>query len=487
MANGGSFLLALVVGFSGGILCRSFFIVGLPYILFSLLICTIFLVSWLRWRRHAYLLLALLCMMFALGIFRTSLVPTTPSSDLQSKEGQEVVLTGKITEIPDIRESSQRLTVQTEKEKVLAIAQLFPEISYGETVEVRGIVARPESFDTGGGRVFNYDKFLAKDGIFVLLNNAHVAKVDGRLTVRDHLFGFLTDVRTTFIEGLERALPEPHAGLASGMLVGGKQGLGKTLLDVFTVTGLVHIVVLSGYNIMIIAEAVMRSTSFLPRRGALVISFILVAAFVFAAGAGSAALRAGIMAGVALFARATGNTYNALRALAAAALLMLVVNPFLLAFDPGFQLSIIATLGLILGGPLIEQFISIIKPVLVREVLATTMAAQLFVLPLLLFQTGNLSLVTLPANILILPAVPIAMLLAFIAGCVALIAGSIGPYVGIPAYLVLTYVIAAAELLASLPFASVILPTFPFMLVVVVYTGIALGVYFLTRKNDVCE
>src|SRR5262249_27200281 len=158
-----------------------------------------------------------------------------------------------------------------------------------------------------------------------------------------------------------------------------------------------QIVVLSGYNVMIVAETVRRVFGFLPKSFSISLGALSVALFVLAAGAGSAALRAGVMALIALYARATGRTYDAFRALIAALALMLLWNPLLLAYDPGLELSALATVGLILGTSLIEPKLGWLRSAMLRDVVATTLAAQIAVLPLLLWQTGNLSLISVLA------------------------------------------------------------------------------------------
>jgi competence protein ComEC len=175
------------------------------------------------------------------------------------------------------------------------------------------------------------------------------------------------------------------------------------------------------------------------------------------------------MACLALFARSTHRTYAALRALLLVLLLMLAWNPLYLAFDPGFEFSFAATLGLILGAPILIPRLLWIKNPFLREIVATTVAAQVAVLPLLLWQTGNLSLVALPANILVMLVIPLAMALSFIAGLIGVIVPFIAPAVGIPAHLLLSYIVAVASYGAALPFAHVVLPAFPFALVVVLY------------------
>ncbi|MEK7080118.1 MAG: ComEC/Rec2 family competence protein, partial [Patescibacteria group bacterium] len=217
---------------------------------------------------------------------------------------------------------------------------------------------------------------------------------------------------------------------------------------------------MSGYNVMIVAEAVLKTARRLPKHIAASIAGVAILLFVLAAGGGASAVRAGLMAGVALFARATGRTYDALRALIAIFVLMLLLNPALLVSDTGFQFSFVAALGLILGTPLVEPRLMFIHNALLREVVATTIAAQVFVLPLLLYQTGNLSLVALPANILVLPTVPLAMLLSAIAGFVALLVPVAATIVGAPAFVVLWYITSMASWPAALPLAQVIIPQF---------------------------
>ena len=187
------------------------------------------------------------------------------------------------------------------------------------------------------------------------------------------------------------------------------------------------------------------------------------------------------MACIALFARASGRRYDALRALCFVLLILLLWNPLSLAYDPGFELSFVATLGLILGTPLIEPRLAFLRYETLREITATTIAAQIAVLPLLLWQTGNLSLVSVPANVLVSLVIPLAMGLSFIAGLVGIILPVIATLAGIPAYLLLSYIIAVAEFSASLPLAHVILPSFSICFVALAYTGL---VYIAFRKRS---
>lgn len=466
-------LLMGLVGFAGGISCRSLFFWPWQFLLLILLFAASLSVLYVSRRAPLYLLVLALCIGAAIGFGRVMLAPAAPSAELAAKAGSTVAIEGVVAQEPDVREQSQRIVLRLESgDRVLAVAPLHPEVSIGDTVEAAGTLERPEPFATDEGRTFRYDQFLAKDGIFLVLDRASLRVIGSDLAPQDYVLRALLSLKHGFQNGLSSALPEPHASLASGLITGGKQGLGERLLDAFIISGLVHIVVLSGYNVMIVAEAVLRALSSLSRRAAAVAAGMVIFLFVLVAGAGAASVRAGLMAGLALTARATGRTYAVLRALAAAGTVMLLINPLLLAYDPGFQLSFLATLGLILLAPRIARSLGFIRSEFWRELLAATIAAQVAVLPLLLYQTGLFSLVSIPANLFVLPVVPLAMLFAAIAGAVGFIAAPFAPLLGLPALMLLSYIVSVAETAASLPLSSVTVPQFPFVFVVLAYLAL---------------
>lgn len=473
-------LFSLVSGFASGIACRSFVFFSWSALIFVLILAILFATAWLMRARVAYLACALLLCGFALGAGRVLLAPSGLPASFTSIVGETVSLEGVVIHEPDIRETTQRVTVSVQQDgeetKVLAVAPQYPEVLYGERVRVTGILTLPEPFVTDAGRTFRYDQFLQKDGVSALVERARIEPVAPPEGVWSLGMGTLLSLKHTFQAGLANALPEPNASLASGLITGGKQGLGERLLDAFIVAGLVHIVVLSGYNVMIVAEGVLRAFGFLSKRGAAVAAGVTIALFVLIAGAGAASIRAGIMAGLALIARATGRTYAVIRALVVAAVVMLIMNPYLLAFDPGFQLSFLATLGLIVGAPIAAAHLGVVRSSFWRELLAATIAAQVSVLPLLLYQSGLFSIVSLPANLLVLPLVPLAMAASAFAGVAGIFLPAVAPILGLPAHAFLSYIIWVAEFLSTVPGASFTVPRFSFAVVVLAYVVLALAV-----------
>jgi len=456
--------LTSVLGFAGGILIASALPLPVPVSAFLILLAAGFFIAWFFGRRDAYLIPACFLLLFAFGMVRTDAVPRALPPTFASSLDAPVALEGVVVTDPDLRESNQRLTVEVREgnaqTRVLAVADRYGRFAVGDLVRVEGTLTTPEPFSTDGGRMFDYRAYLAKDGIFALIPHAHIERTGSSHDFTLRALRILYGAKHAFAAGLEASLPEPYASLAEGLITGGKQGLGQTLLDAFTIAGLLPIVVLSGYNVMIVANGALAALAFLPKRFALAFASAVVAAFVLAAGGGASALRAGLMAGLALFAKSTRRTYDALRALIAVFVLMLLANPLSLAYDPGFQFSFAAALGLILLSTPLMGKLRFIRAAWLRDIVATTLSAQLFVLPLLLYETGNLSLVSIPANVLALPAVPLAMALSALAGLAGMVLPAVAPFAGLPAYGVLAYIVGVAETLARIPVAHLIIPAF---------------------------
>lgn len=393
-------------------------------------------------------------------------------------------LEGVVVTIPDIRETSERLTVEIssgiESVRIIAAVPLFPPIHVGERVRVTGTLRQPKPFETDGGRTFAYDSFLMKDGVFGVMQPARVEVLGTDPSVWLKFLRVLEKGKTTLVSFLTLSLPDPENSLAVGLMVGGKQGLGSELLEAFTKAGMLQIIVLSGYNVMIVASTLMRALGPLPKSARFIVGSSSIACFVLIAGSGSSAMRAGLMAFIAIATKTFGKDYEVLPAVCLSLLALLFWKPLLLVFDPGLQFSFIATLGLVLGVPVITPFLLFFKNKTVIELFSTTLAAEITLLPLLLWQTGNLSLVSVFANVIAMPAVPFAMgtsaAVMVIAYPLHFIHPTLPLIAGLPALLPLAYIINVARLSASLPFATISIPAFPFWVVLLSY-GVLAAIY----------
>lgn len=483
---------SIALGCIAGIFVRSVLPIAWPHVALIAVLGAAALSHFVLDRRPTMLAIALFCCAAGVGILRMDAAALEGSAALNERIGSEVTIVGSIVGEPDVRERNVRLHVRTisrvegtteepVEAGVLAIVPPHTEVAYGDTVRLVGTLRTPEPFDTDAGRVFNYPMFLAKDGILYQLAFAEVEEVVAH--GGNPLKKIAIRIKHLYLAGLRSVLPEPAAGLAGGITVGDKRSLGEDLTDAFQKVSLVHIVVLSGYNMTVVINAAAHVFAFVPRSAQFALSGIIVGLFVLMTGGAASATRAGSMALIATYARLSGRDFLAMRVLVVVAAAMVLWNPYLLVFDPGFQLSILATAGLILFTPLIAARIAFVPERFgLREIVASTIGTQLAVLPLLLYQNGLLSLVALPANILTLVFVPAAMLASFVAAIAGLLFGPFGTVFALPALGLLSYIISVAELLSGVPYASVTVPGFSAWLLVPLY-GALLALGYARKRN----
>jgi competence protein ComEC len=364
-----------------------------------------------------------------------------------------VTIEGVVRE-PDVRDNAVLLTVDTSVGTVLVRADRFTEVVYGDRIRATGKVALPDSFETDSGRTFNYPMYLLAHGVTHTMSFAQVEVVahdEGT-----YVIARLLKLKQWLVGGMHAALPEPESSLLAGLLIGEKRGLGEDLTESFRRAGVIHIIVLSGYNVALVINTVREVCArVLSRNVALGTSGVVAILFMLMTGASETAIRATLMALVVLLAKALYRPADGLRILLLVAAGMAVWNPYLVLFDLSYQLSILATLGLILFSEPLIPYLTWLRYKTLIEIVSTTIATQIAVLPLLVFSVGQVSLVSLVANVLILLPIPYAMLAGFIASLVALVSPTLALPFSAVTYVILHYIIEVSVLLGSLPFASI--------------------------------
>ncbi|MEK7612708.1 MAG: ComEC/Rec2 family competence protein [Patescibacteria group bacterium] len=444
-----------------------------------------------RGTKWALAVLAVVCIgvLFFLRVdwfLRAERAQTIPAAAMN----RTVTVEGVVVNDPEARETSLHAVVAVEtinttpaRGKILAILPRGTAFAYNDRVSIEGTLTAPDSFVTDTGRVFDYPNYLRVRGISGIVRYAEVNSVEhGGATV----YGSLYQLKHAFERSIERVLFEPQTSLFEGILLGERRGLPDSLTNAFIIASLIHIVVLSGYNISIVGEAVLRGMTFLPRKASYIIGGILMLLFVLMTGASSTSIRAGIMAVIAIVARYLHRPTAALRALGIAAAAMVFWNPLIVLYDASFILSIIATFGLIVLGRVVEERLMRVPAwsyFNLRSIAASTIAVQIFILPALLYFTGILSFVALPANILVLPVVSLTMLAGFIAGLLGMIHAALA---FVPAFVtdtLLRYMIAVANTASSLPFSSVTIPAFPAWFALVVYVPLSWAALLLYNRS----
>ncbi len=382
---------------------------------------------------------------------------------------QIIELSGYVVREPEIRPRSLHVHIEAEGTRVLLILDRHTEVGYGDIVTASGRLQTPEPFEAELGRFFPYDGYLAARGVTHIIFYPDVVVEDA--SYGNSVVTFLLNNKESFMMRIERLIPEPQVGLAEGLLLGIKRAMSDETLADFRTTGIVHIVVLSGFNVMLVVSFVQFIFGyFLPLRPRIIASFIAIVAFAITVGMTATVTRASIMASLLLLAQYLGRSYEALRGLFIAGAFMILINPHLLVYDIGFQLSFVATWGLILVAPHLEVMFAT-SPLTVkgRSYVVATLATQIAVTPLLLYHVGELSVISPIVNLLILPVVAGAMLGTFITGTVSIFSETLAYPFALTSYYLLSYILIIAQWFAKMPGAAFWVPAFSFLWVPIGY------------------
>lgn len=233
-------------------------------------------------------------------------------------------------------------------------------------------------------------------------------------------FNLFTSFRERLDKQIALYLPSPQAELLSGILLGQNKNLPGQLKLALRDTSTLHIVVASGQNLSMVAGFFLLLAGLIKRRLAIALSFLAIIFYTLLSGLQVPILRAAIMVSLAFWAEISGRQRSGVWVLAVTAALMLLVNPGWIS-SLSFQLSVLATMGVVVVSPIILEKIKILP--LISQDLAVSLAAQIMVLPIIAQNFHQLSLVALPTNILVLWTIPFIM----IGGAILLILSFIIP------------------------------------------------------------
>ncbi len=259
---------------------------------------------------------------------------------------------------------------------------------------------------------------------------------------------YFTSVKEKLREVINSNLPNPQSAILSGILLGDKLNISKEWKQKLANTGTSHIVAVSGMNIIILAEILVGFGVLvgLFRQQALWFSLILIWFFIALIGFQASAIRAGIMGSILIFCQILGRQGVSFRALCLAVAIMLAIQPELLRYSLSFQLSVLATLGLIQIGPIIQSKVK-------SEIISAALSAQVFTLPLLIYSFNSISLVGLVVNVLIVPLLPLIMVLGLVFLAGALIYSPLGVVLAWPVGIFLSLAVWLIEIFSKIPFS----------------------------------
>lgn len=494
----------LLLSFIAGVFVRSF--AALPYIILLFLSVAVGLLAafGVSKRNKTMIICGFCAVFFVFGVFRFE---QAANFSIEPRAFESKSFRGIVHRDSERKASVQELVVavlSADGEKLkpfiaLVTIRKYPEYKLGDEIIFFGTIKRPENFGD-----FDYAAYLRGKGIIAVSSFPSAEKVgEGKA---NPIRLVLSRMKYRFEKNIDLLFSEPYGALLKGLLLGERALLSEDFLTSLKITGTTHIVALSGYNITLVGALMLSFLLWLtvPFRAAFWFACVLITLFVLMTGAAASVVRAGIMGILVLVAKNEGRTYHMTNALVFAAGAMIVHNPFILRFDTGFQLSFLATCGILYLPSRIEPYLRRVKEssrvfgrkerVLAQDqegatflgrvetIFIETMSAQIFVLPFLIFTFGSISIISPLANALILPAVPYAMGWGFAAAMIGFFFVFLARLVAAIPLFLLFYIIQVIEWLARVPFVSVLVYVFPWYALL---TGYGLIIAWIIRTRNI--
>ncbi len=381
---------------------------------------------------------------------------------------------GIIARDPEISDRSTRLyfsvsETRTDGEwqpvegKALLIVPRVSTYKYGDRLRVTGEMETPPQLND-----FDYRGYLAHQGIY-----STILYPDIEIEARGLGFkplSLIYELRASLAQTLARALPEPQASLAQGIILGIRENIPPSVKNDFARTGTAHLLAISGLHLGIVAGIMLSLGIWLfGRRYYLYVWLAIATLWLYAllTGMHPPVIRGAIMGTLFLTAELLGRQRSAITALTFAAAIMVGISPYILE-DAAFQLSFLAMAGLVflfpsfrsLGRRAISKFIGeegaiVTAATFAGDSLSVTMAAIIAVWPVVAYYFGIISLAGPLATFLLLPALPVVILVGAASGVIGLIFLPVGQAVGWLAWLFLSYMLVIASWLASSPLAFI--------------------------------
>lgn len=481
--------LFICLSFILGIFLGSYYSVSV-WILFSLVGLFISLV-FLFEKNGKMKILFLLVIFLLLGFARIENIKLNETEilEINKLDNKSVSISGRISEMPEMKNGKQKIIIDDIKNaenvnnnkiggKVIIYTEKYPEYNLGDKVSIHGKIKIPEDFDG-----FEYKDYLFAKNIYYILYYPEIKLTDEN---ENNVYFQISNLRKYANNLIKKIFPQPQAGIVSAMTLAIKSDLSEEILEAFNKTGVRHIIAISGLHMTIVAVALMYILLAigLNRNYAFYFSILGIIFFVTLVGFPPSAVRAAVMGGLVLLAVKVGRLTNAGNAIIFAGVLMLLCSPNLLRYDTGFQLSFAAALGIIYIFPKLDNFFKKYPDLWGgKAVFLITISAQIAVLPIIINNFGGFSLLSVFANILILPFVPIVMLGGFLIIIIGSASLTIAQILSWPIWLILFYQIKVIELFASFNFGYFSFEKMNIWLVVVYYGGLVLGLNYRDKKK----
>lgn len=482
-------LFYFCISFVIGIFISSIFKTPQIFIWGVLILAVLTIIVFLLLSKNNFVVLGFCVIFLLLGIIRFQISEFNIANDKLSKlngKGQ-IVLTGNVANEPDVRETIQKLKVKVKDSTILVTTNRYPEYKYLDEIKITGKLEAPGVFDG-----FNYGNYLLKDHIYSVMDFPKIEIVSQKheYNVFSFLYEKILFLKQKIRESIQHNFLPPQSSILEGTILGDNGAMTSDLKNKLNITGLRHIIAVSGTHVVILSSLIMSLLLAMGlRRGqAFYVAIVFVCIYIVLTGLPPSGIRAGIMGGAYLLSQKLGRQAMGSRLIAIACSIMLLANPLLLFYDVGFQLSFLAVMGLIYLEPLIKV---LIKKLTKRPegypaenlvgIVSTTFAAQIFTLPIMIYNFGNISFVAPITNLLVLPIVYWLMVFGFLASIAGIFSNILGWIISVPCWFLLTYFVKVIDFFFR-PWAMKTIQNIHWIWLIILYLLIILATKFLRKR-----
>ena len=487
-----AFLNSLIITYALGIYTAEHF--NLPYkYLFLLLIVNFLLTLYLAMQKSLYTFLTTLILFFTLGLLRSNTALLIEANNISYYDNQTISLEGIVCEAPTFRKDSQGIyhaTYIVEAKKILHNNENKASLVSGKIYLYKKY---QNQNDFSSANSVNVNDTIVVSGKLRLINGYHnPATINSELMAKEQgIYAFISanksdikiiasynsfslkrlasNIREYILQFLLKIIPEEDGYLIFAMIFGGYNNINAEILESFTITGIVHILSVSGSHISLLTGFILNTGKALrfSRRLNLIILVLFIFFYAILCGATPPVIRASIMGLLSATTLCLNKNYEACHLLSITALIMLLISPLLL-FNISFQLSFTSTMGLVFIMPYLKEKFSFL-PRFIADNISLTLSAQLATIPLIAWYFNSLSLSSIWANLFAIPCLETVIITGLVGSLSSFVVPFISQYIFIFSVLILNFATELTMLFAKLPFANIYLPTIPFFMIIIYY------------------
>ncbi len=372
---------------------------------------------------------------------------------IKIKEGAVENLRGVVL-LAEEKQGSSRLTLYSEKyrQKLALTVYGNKKFKANDIIEVEKAVLEEPSGKMNEG-AFDYRKYYKSLKInYVASVSSDKVKIKGSGGLP--VFRQAREIKEKLSRRIEKVFGKGDiAGVLGGIFLGNKNLVSKETEGYMQRAGLSHLMSVSGLHVMLVVSACYMFLGSVKVGENLerIIILLVVAAFALITGMSASVLRAGLMIVLSFSALLVGRDNDRITTLSLVALILSVFNPYVI-FNTGFQMSFLATLGIVTCAQPLSRFFEKYMPEAIAASAAVSLSAQIGIFPVMLSVNGYITLLTVAANLVVVPLLPFLYLF----GGLALLVGG-NPFAFITRK-ILEFIIFMAKRVALVDFNQMYFP-----------------------------